>query len=87
MHTNMLEDIHFNEYERCNYIIITGQGDITPKTRFTEIMKFFEGEPIEIGIRRHAHGYKSTQYYKYPGIIFEVMHTGYISSVILSYAD
>ena len=85
MHTNLLEDIVFGEYERCNFVISTRNGDVNPQTRFSEAVEKLEGEPGEIGIRRHTHGFRPTQYFKYPGAVFEVLHTGYIASVTISY--
>jgi Uncharacterised protein family (UPF0183) len=84
MHTNMLEDIFFNEYERCNYVIITEKGDINPLNTFQEIKDIMQAEPIEVGIRKHGFGYKHTTCFKYPGVIFEVLHSGYIASITLS---
>ena len=87
MHTNMLEDILFNEYERCNFVIFANEGEITPMTNFLQIKDMFDNAPVEVGVRKHGHGYKPTQYFKCNGILFEVLHTGFIASVSLSYNE
>jgi hypothetical protein len=84
LHTNMMEDIMFNEFQRCNYVIYSEKGEINPLTKFEEIREMIEEKPVDIGIKRLSFGFKPSQYFKYPGIIFEVLSTDYISSITLT---
>lgn len=84
MHTNMLEDILFSEYERCNFIVYTDKGEVIPLSNFDQVKEKFEDKPVDVGIRRHGYGYRPTHCFKFPGVIFEILDTGYIASLALT---
>lgn len=83
MHSNMIESIEFNEYDRCHYLVYLDGFTITPLSKFGDFKEYLSEPVQEVYQKRHSHGYKPTTFYKSDMLVFEVLSTGYISSLSL----
>jgi len=96
LHTNFPSHYEFNQYAKCNFIIVPDRGDIfaespsgvTCDTKWDEVLKIFgqlgnPTKPVVHSRGSNSNPFGATLFYGYKGIIFEVMQNTHIASVCL----
>ena len=81
LHTNMVDSFEFNEYDRCQFLILLDGRTVNVLDKFEDFREMIGEEVREIMQKRHSCGFKPTSFYQAGKLVFEVLHTGYLSSV------